>query len=47
MNILRHTKTLGIIEVESSVWKKLTDEDRGKIDSICSEKVEEYFKKIK
>lgn len=46
MNMLRHTKTLGIIEVDSSVWKKLTNEDTGKIDSICSEKLEEYYKRV-
>ena len=45
MNMLRHTKTLGIIEVDSSVWKKLTDEDKGKIDSICSEKLEGYYRR--
>lgn len=47
MNMLRHTKTLGIIEVDSSVWKKLSEEDKTQIDSICDEKLEEYFKKIK
>ena len=45
MNMLRHTKTLGIIEVDSSVWKKLSDEDKGKIDSICSIKLEEYYRR--
>ena len=43
MNMLRHTKTLGIIEVDSSVWKKLTDEDKAKIELVCSEKLEEYY----
>lgn len=43
MNMLRHTKTLGIIEVDSTVWKKLSDEDKAKIELVCSEKLEEYY----
>lgn len=46
MNMLRHTKTLGIIEVDSSVWKNLTEEDKVQIDSICDEKLLKYFDKI-
>lgn len=47
MNMLRHTKTLGIIEVDSTVWKKLTEEDKARVESVCEEKLEEYYKKIK
>lgn len=46
MNMLRHTKTLGIIEVDSSVWKKLTDEDKRNILEICTKKLENYFSRI-
>lgn len=46
MNMLRHTKTLGIIEVDSTVWKKLTEEDKGKILEICEEKLDEYYKRM-
>lgn len=46
MNMLRHTKTLGIIEVDSSIWKKQTEEDKVQIDSICDEKLLKYFDKI-
>lgn len=46
MNMLRHTKTLGIIEIDSTIWKKLTDEDKEQIKSICSDKLEEYYKRI-
>jgi len=46
MNMLRHTQTLGIIEVDSSVWKNLTEEDKVQIDSICDEKLLKYFDKI-
>lgn len=46
MDMLRHTKTIGIIEVDSSVWKKLTDEDKTKIAAICDEKLVAYYKRI-
>lgn len=46
MDMLRHTRTLGIIEVDSSVWKKLTDEDKAKIAAICEEKLAAYYKRI-
>ena len=47
MNMLRHTKTLGIIEVDSAVWKKLTEEDKEKIQTICAKKLGEYYSRIK
>lgn len=28
MNMFRHTKTLGVVEVDSTVWKKLTDTEK-------------------
>lgn len=46
MNIMRHTKTLGIIEIDSSVWKKLSQEEIEKIITICDKKLEEYFMRI-
>ena len=46
MNILRHTKTLGIIEVDSTVWKKLTEVDKEHIEFTCVEKLEDYYKRI-
>lgn len=45
MAMVRHTKTLGIIEVDSFVWKKLTTEDKERIIKICDEKLAEYFEK--
>ena len=47
MQMLRHTKTLGIIEVEPSVWKHLTEEEKDEILSICDEKLKSYFDKLK
>ena len=46
MQMLRHTKTLGIIEVEPTVWKNLTDEEKREILRICDEKSEKYFQRI-
>lgn len=46
MNMLRHTKTLGIIEVDSTIWKKLTDEDKVTISTICKNKLFDYYKRI-
>lgn len=45
MQMLRHTKTIGIIEVEPTVWKNLTEEDKGEMLKICDEKLEEYYKR--
>ena len=47
MQMLRHTKTLGIIEVEPTVWKNLTDDEKQRIDRICDEKLVQYFKRFK
>ena len=43
MQMLRHTKTLGIIEVEPTVWKNLTDDEVRQILDICDEKLERYY----
>ena len=47
MQMLRHTRTLGIIEVEPTVWKHLTDEEKAEIEAICDEKLRAYFDKLK
>lgn len=46
MNMMRHTKTLGIVEVDSTVWKKLTVEDKTNIIKICDDKLEKYYSRI-
>ena len=43
MNMMHHTKTLGIIEVDSTVWKKLSEEDKKRIEEICDNKLIEYY----
>lgn len=46
MNMFRHTKTLGVIEVDSTVWKKLTAVEKMWIEDICEEKLEQYYRRI-
>ena len=46
MNMLRHTKTLGVVEVDSTVWKKLTDAEKKWIESICDERLDKYYQRI-
>ena len=46
MNMMHHTKTLGIVEVDSTVWKKLTDVEKKWIESICDERLEKYYQRI-
>ena len=46
MQMLHHTKTLGVIQVDESVWKKLTQEEKTEIDRICDEKNELYFSRL-
>ena len=43
MQMLRHTRTLGIVQVDESVWKHLTKEERAEIAAICDEKLNGYF----
>ena len=41
--MLRHTKTLGIVQVDDAVWKKLTKEEKAEADQICDQKLTAYF----
>ena len=46
MNMFRHTKTLGVVEVDSTVWKKLTDVEKKWVEAICDERLEKYYQRI-
>lgn len=46
MQMMYHTKTLGVIQVDESVWRKLTDEEKTEIKKICLEKLETYYKRL-
>ena len=46
MHMLYHTKTLGIIQVDGSVWKRLTEEDFREIREVCLRKLEHYYQQL-
>ncbi|MGN1133939.1 MAG: DEAD/DEAH box helicase [Oscillospiraceae bacterium] len=46
MQMLRHTKTLGVVEVEPTVWKNLSDDDKSNILKICDEKLDKYYERF-
>lgn len=46
MQMLHHTKTLGIVQVDESVRKKLSKREKAKIEEICDEKLERYYGRI-
>lgn len=46
MNMMHHTKTLGIVEVDTFVWKKLTDTEKLWIVGVCDEKLDYYYRRI-
>ena len=45
--MLHHTRTLGVVQVDEAVWKKLTQEEKQEIQRICDEKLESYFERLK
>ena len=47
MQMMRHTKTLGIIQVDEAVWKYLSDDEKADIERICDEKLAAYFARLK
>jgi hypothetical protein len=47
MQMLRHTKTLGIVQVEETVWKHLTAQEKDEIGRICEEKLAAYYDRLK
>ena len=46
MQMLRHTKTLGIVQVEETVWKHLTAEEKLEMEKICDEKLTTYYARL-
>lgn len=46
MQMLRHTRTLGIVEVEPTVWKALDEKEKQEILRICEEKLDGYFRRL-
>lgn len=46
MSMMHHTKTLGVVQIDSCVWKVLSEVDKYEIIKICDTKLEEYYKRI-
>ena len=47
MQMLRHTKTLGIVQMEETVWKHLTADEKDEMGKICDEKLKAYYDRLK
>ncbi len=47
MQMLRHTKTLGIIQVDEAVLRHLSDEEKAEIGRICDEKLAAYYRRLR
>ena len=45
--VLKQTQTLGVIQVDEPVWKKLTRDEKQEIERICDEKLEQYYQRMK
>ena len=45
MNRVHQTKTLGIVQVDESVWKALSAEEKVEIERICNEKLKDYYER--
>ena len=43
MQMLRHTKILGIVQMEETVWKHLTADEKDEMGKICDEKLTAYY----
>lgn len=46
MRMLRHTKTLGIIEVDSVIWETLTKEEKMEIKGGGVHKLDQYYSRL-
>lgn len=43
MDMMHHSRTLGLVEMDRTVWKKLTEAEKSDILRICDEALERYF----
>jgi hypothetical protein len=46
MQMMCHTKTLGIVEENNSVRKQLTEEEKAEIKGICVDKLFKYYERL-
>ena len=47
MQMMRHTKTLGIVQVDDAVWKRLTKDEKAEIEQICDDKLDGYYEHLR
>lgn len=47
MQFMRHTKTLGIVEIDPTIWKRLSGEEKEEIAAISDRKIKAYFDHLK
>lgn len=47
MDMKRHTKTLGIVQVDEAIWKRLSNDEKADIERICDEKLAAYYSRLK
>ena len=46
MQMLRHTKTLGIVQVDEAVWKHLSKEEKVEMERICDTNLQQYYERL-
>ena len=46
MQMIRHTKTLGIFQVDESVWKHLSEDEKAAIERVRDEKLDIFFNRL-
>ena len=44
--MLQHIRTLGIVQVDETVWKRLNKGEKVEIEKICDEKLEAYYQRL-
>lgn len=45
MQVMHHSKTLGVIQMDEWIWKRLTQDDKTRILKICDEKLVSYYQR--
>ena len=46
MQVMYHSKTLGVIEIDPIVWKRLTEAEIKHVLDVCDVKLAEYYARI-
>ena len=46
MDMFRHAKNLGYIQIDELIWRRLGPADKSKIIQICDTKLDEYYSRI-